>query len=86
MSPTGLMGILYCLYFWDSPNLNGQVPVFISFGNRVAQLYSQALVTAPFEVEVNLQTMVSQPVCLEVGLPSEAHDKIFLSVWQLRVS
>jgi hypothetical protein len=28
---------------WDSPNLEGQVPVFISPRRRVAQLYSQAL-------------------------------------------
>jgi hypothetical protein len=28
---------------WDSPNLEGQVPVFISPRKRVAQLYSQAL-------------------------------------------
>jgi hypothetical protein len=27
----------------DSPNLEGQVPAFISTRNRVAQLYSQAL-------------------------------------------
>jgi hypothetical protein len=27
----------------DSPNMEGQVPVFISPGNRVAQLYPQAL-------------------------------------------
>jgi hypothetical protein len=27
----------------DSPNLEGQVPVFISHRNRVAQLYPQAL-------------------------------------------
>jgi hypothetical protein len=32
----------YCL-IWDSPNLEGQVPVFISPRNRVAQLYSRAL-------------------------------------------
>jgi hypothetical protein len=30
--------ILYCL-IWDSSNLEGQVPVFISPRNRVAQLY-----------------------------------------------
>jgi hypothetical protein len=30
LSPTGLMSIFYCLYFRDSPNLEGQVPVFIS--------------------------------------------------------
>jgi hypothetical protein len=34
--------IFYCL-IWDSPNLEGQVPVFISPRNRVAQLYPQAL-------------------------------------------
>jgi hypothetical protein len=28
---------------WVTPNLEGQVPVFISTRNRVAQLYSQAL-------------------------------------------
>jgi hypothetical protein len=28
---------------WDSPNLVGQVPVFISPQNRVAQLYPRAL-------------------------------------------
>jgi hypothetical protein len=38
LSPMGLMSIFYCLYFWDSPNLEGQVPVFISPKNRVAQL------------------------------------------------
>jgi hypothetical protein len=43
LSPTGLMSIVYCLYFWDSPNLEGQVPVFISPRNRVAQLYPRAL-------------------------------------------
>jgi hypothetical protein len=37
------MTILHCLYFWDSPNLEGQVPVFISPRNTVAQLYPQAL-------------------------------------------
>jgi hypothetical protein len=42
-SPTDLMSIFYCLYFWDSPNLVGQVPVFISPRNRVAQLYPQKL-------------------------------------------
>jgi hypothetical protein len=33
---------LYCL-IWDSPNLEGQVPVFIFPRTRVAQLYSRAL-------------------------------------------
>jgi hypothetical protein len=30
------------LFFLDSPNLEGQVPVFISPMNRVAQLYPRA--------------------------------------------
>jgi hypothetical protein len=29
--------------FWNSPNLEGQVPVYISPRNRVARLYPQAL-------------------------------------------
>jgi hypothetical protein len=41
-SPTELMAISYCL-IWDSPNLEGQVPVFISPRNRVAQIYPRAL-------------------------------------------
>jgi hypothetical protein len=41
-SPSELTTIFYCL-FWDSPNLEGQVPVFISPRNRVAQLYPWAL-------------------------------------------
>jgi hypothetical protein len=43
LSPTGLFSIFYCLYFCDSRNLEGQVPVFISPRNRVAQLYPLAL-------------------------------------------
>jgi hypothetical protein len=34
---------LFCCLIWDSPNLEGQVPVFISLRNRVAQLYPRAL-------------------------------------------
>jgi hypothetical protein len=34
--------ILYCL-IWDSSNLEGQVPVFMSHRSRVAQLYHRAL-------------------------------------------
>jgi hypothetical protein len=41
-SPAELTTIFYCL-IWDSPNLEGQVPVFISPRKRVAQLYPQAL-------------------------------------------
>jgi hypothetical protein len=41
-SPAELTAMFYCL-IWDSPNLAGQVPVFISPRNRVAQLYHRAL-------------------------------------------
>jgi hypothetical protein len=41
-SPAELTTIFYCLV-WDSPNLEGQVPLFISPRNRVAQLYPRAL-------------------------------------------
>jgi hypothetical protein len=43
LSRTGIMIILYCLNFLDSPNLEGQIPVFISPRDTVAHLYSQAL-------------------------------------------
>jgi hypothetical protein len=41
-SPTELTVIFYCL-IWDSSNLEGQVPIFISPRKRVAQLYPRAL-------------------------------------------
>jgi hypothetical protein len=41
-SPTELTTIFYCL-IWDSPNLEGQFPIFISPRNKVAQLYPWAL-------------------------------------------
>jgi hypothetical protein len=41
-STAELTAIFYCL-IWDSPNLEGQVPVFIFPRNRVAQLYPRAL-------------------------------------------
>jgi hypothetical protein len=41
-SPTELTAIFYCP-IWDSPNLEGQVPVFISPRIRVVQLYPWAL-------------------------------------------
>jgi hypothetical protein len=41
-NPAELTAIFYCL-IWDSPNLEGQVPLFISPRNRVAQVYPRAL-------------------------------------------
>jgi hypothetical protein len=40
-SLTELTATFYCL-IWDTPNLEGQVPVFKSPRNRVAQLYPRA--------------------------------------------
>jgi hypothetical protein len=42
-SAAGLVTIFYCLRFETPPNLEGQVPVFISPRNRVLQLYPQTL-------------------------------------------
>jgi hypothetical protein len=42
-SPAELMAIFYCLSFVTPPNVEGQVPVFISPRKSVAQLYPQAL-------------------------------------------
>jgi hypothetical protein len=42
LSLAELTAIFYCL-IWDSPNLEGHVPVFISPSNRVAQLCPRAL-------------------------------------------
>jgi hypothetical protein len=41
-SPAELTAIFYCL-IWDSPNLEGQVPVFKPPRNEVAQIYPRAL-------------------------------------------
>jgi hypothetical protein len=41
-SPVELTATFYRL-IWDSASLEGQVPVFISSKNRVAQLYTRAL-------------------------------------------
>jgi hypothetical protein len=41
-SPAELTAVFYCL-IWDSPNLEGRVPLFISPINRVTQLYPRAL-------------------------------------------
>jgi hypothetical protein len=39
LSSMGIISRFYCLYFWDSPNFEGQDPVFISPRNRTALLY-----------------------------------------------
>jgi hypothetical protein len=76
--------ILHCL-IWDFPNLEGQVPVFISPRNRVAQLYPRPLGWSD-EVEVELLynwQSVSQPVCLGIEHPCGTCDQILLPVGML---
>jgi hypothetical protein len=50
----GLVAIFYCFRF-QTPNLDGQVPVFISPRNGVAQLHPQALgsLVVPFSLSVS---------------------------------
>jgi hypothetical protein len=43
LSPAGLKTIFYCPSCWDFPSLDGQVPVFISPWENVAQLYPRPL-------------------------------------------
>jgi hypothetical protein len=85
-SPTDLITTFYCL-IWDSPNYEGQVPVFIFTRNRVAQLYPRALgsLSSPLatrsatetevEEEINLRPTVSRPVCFDVRHPSGTRDQ-----------
>jgi hypothetical protein len=55
------MSIFYCLYFWDSLNLEGQVPVFISSRNRVVQLYQKSTSCYDWR-SVNQYVLVSSPL------------------------
>jgi hypothetical protein len=51
----------------DSPNLEGEVAVFISPGNRVAQLYPQALVNSiQFSFKHSAQTPRRAPIIVDV--------------------
>jgi hypothetical protein len=68
-----LVTIHYCL-IWDSPNQQGQVPVFISPRNRVAQLY---------EARWGYFTTDGQSVCLGIEHPCETCDQILLPIGML---
>jgi hypothetical protein len=52
-TPAGLVTTFYCLKF-ETPNLEGQVPVFISPRNRVVLWYCQAL-SSPFVASYHSQ-------------------------------
>jgi hypothetical protein len=55
-----LTTIFYCL-IWDSPHLEGQVPVFISPRNRVAQLFLNRSCTTHDERGVRTGHLVGKP-------------------------
>jgi hypothetical protein len=77
----------------DSPNLEGQVSVFISPGNRVARLYLQALGSFPtppitrratvevFDpVSIWVSSSVSFSLCVASGRPPQKRHSLFCSV------
>jgi hypothetical protein len=81
-SPAELMTTFYCP-IWNSLNLEGQVHVFISPRNKVAQLYPRLLgylLVKPKQVHVQfiLRPTVSQPDRLGFGPPCRAHDQILI--------
>jgi hypothetical protein len=62
-SPAELLTTFYCL-IWDSPNLESQVPIFISPRNRMAQLYPRALGYSIIRIRVRVTLQLT--VCLGV--------------------
>jgi hypothetical protein len=68
-SPTELTAIFYCLV-WDSPNLEGQVPVFISSRNRVAQLYPRHCVPflSPLTARRAVTNFISQNIRMSLNI------------------
>jgi hypothetical protein len=80
----------------ESPNLEDQVPVFISPRNRVTQLYPQvlgSLFVASYdlhgygvtELSLSYITTDGQSASLVIKHPSGAYDQIFITVRQFRV-
>jgi hypothetical protein len=69
-SPAELTAIFYCL-IWDSPHLEGQVPLFIFPRNRVAQLYPRALGSL-FVAPYDSQWRYSNPPPHGLGYPWES--------------
>jgi hypothetical protein len=57
-SPAELTAIFYCL-ICDSPNLEGQVPVFISRRNRITQLYPRALGLTQSQSQIQSQSYIT---------------------------
>jgi hypothetical protein len=69
----------------DSPNLKGQVPVFVSPRNRVAQLYPQALGSL-FVASYDSQGYggVFDPISTRADASGRAEERaLSLSVWQI---
>jgi hypothetical protein len=57
----GTHGHLLLSQIWDSPNLEDQVPIFISPRNRVARLYPQAL--GSLGLTANWRIYHESPLC-----------------------
>jgi hypothetical protein len=78
--------IFYCL-IWNSPNLEGQVPVFVCPSNRVALLYSRTLGCSHSSQAKSSQDIlrltVSRPVYLGVRHPSRKRDQFFSFFFKL---
>jgi hypothetical protein len=69
----------------DSPNLGGQVLIFISPRNRVTQLCPQALVPFPsLPTSLRLHPTVIRLIYFGTKHPSRVYDPIFIAVRQLR--
>jgi hypothetical protein len=72
------MSIFYWFCFWNSPNFESHVPVFIPPSNRVANLYTGG--GGHFTTD---SQSVSQSVCLGVEHPCGTCEQIFLPVEML---
>jgi hypothetical protein len=75
---------------WDSPNLEGKVPVFISVRNKGAQLYLHALVKNVYLIgwrQIQSQSHVTtdgQSVSMSwYWAPSGSRNQMFITVWRL---
>jgi hypothetical protein len=63
-----------------------QVPTQVEWLERSYAWSPQSLILIYHEAEVKLGSTISRPVCLGVGLPSGAHDQIFVFCLTIAVS
>jgi hypothetical protein len=74
--------ITFCLNFWDFPNLEGQIPAFLSpvtgWASYIPGIGFVVVWTLSW-LELMLWLTVSRPIRLGVGHPFGAHNHIFSS-------